>query len=98
MEINDAYKQKMAAQLKEWNAQIKLLEARVENAGADIKVKHAQAIHELHAKQRAATEKMKELEKASGDVWEQAKKTADKIWDDLKTGLAEAHAKFLDYK
>jgi hypothetical protein len=33
VEIKDAYKQKMAAQLKEWGAQIDLLEAKAENAG-----------------------------------------------------------------
>ena len=84
MEIQDAYKQKMAAQLKEWSAQIDLLEAKVENAGADLKVKRAKQLHELRAKQRAASEKMKELGKASGAAWEQVKTTADKIWDDLK--------------
>ena len=94
MEIQDAYKQKMAAQLKEWSAQIDLLEAKVENAGADMKVKRAKQLHELRAKQRAATEKMKELGKASGAAWEQVKVTADKIWDDLKVGVADAHSKF----
>ena len=94
MEIKDAYKQKMAAQLKEWTAQINLLEAKVENAGADMKVKRTEALHGLRAKQRAASEKMQELEKASGDAWEQAKVTADKIWGDLKAGVAEAQAKF----
>jgi recombinational DNA repair ATPase RecF len=94
MEIQDAYKQKMAAQLKEWSAQISLLEAKVENAGADMKVKRAEALHELRAKQRAASEKMKELEKASGAAWEQAKATADKIWEDLKAGVADARSKF----
>jgi hypothetical protein len=94
MEIQDAYKQKMAAQLKEWSAQIDLLEAKVENAGADMKVKRAKQLHELRAKQRAATEKMKELGKASGAAWEQVKTTADKIWDDLKTGVADAQSKF----
>ena len=94
MEIKDAYKQKMAAQLKEWDAQINLLEAKVENAGADIKVKRAQAIHELRAKQRAASEKMKELGKASGEAWDQVKVTADKIWDELKAGIADAHSRF----
>ena len=38
MEIQEAYKQKLAAQLKEWNAQIDLLRARAENAGADMTV------------------------------------------------------------
>ena len=94
MEIKDAYKQKMEAQLKEWSAQIDLLEAKMENAGADMKVKSAQQLHELRAKQRAASEKMEELGKASGEAWEQVKKTADKLWDDLKTGVADAHSKF----
>ena len=94
MEIKDAYKQKMAAQLKEWTAQINLLEAKMENAGADMKIKRAEALHELRAKQRAASEKMQELEKASGEAWEKVKETADKIWSDLKAGVADAHSKF----
>ena len=94
MEIKDAYKQKMAAQLKEWSAQINLLEAKMENVGADMKIKRAEALHELRAKQRAASEKMKELENASGEAWEQVKATADKVWEDLKTGVADVHSKF----
>lgn len=94
MEIQEAYKQKMAAQLQEWSAQINLLEAKVENAGADVKVRRAAALHELRAKQRAASEKMEELGKASGEAWEQVKVTADQIWEDLRTGVAEAHSKF----
>ena len=94
MEIQNAYKQKMAAQLKEWGAQINLLETKLENVGADMKVKRAEELHELRAKQRVASEKMKELEKAGGEAWEQVKETADKIWEDLKTGMADAHSKF----
>lgn len=94
MEIQEAYKQKMAAQLKEWNAQIVLLEARVENAGADVAVRQAEALQVLRAKQRAAAEKMQELEKSTGEAWGQVKETADKVWEELKAGLAEAHRKF----
>ncbi|MEO8342428.1 MAG: hypothetical protein ABI536_01305 [Gallionella sp.] len=94
MEIQDAYKQKMAAQLKEWSAQIDLLEAKAENAGADMKVKRTKQLHELRAQQHAASEKMKELGKASGAAWEQVKVTTDKIWDDLKAGVADAQSKF----
>jgi hypothetical protein len=92
--IKDAYKQKLTAQLKEWDAQINLLEARVENAGADIQVKRAKAIRELRTKQHAASEKMKELGNASGAAWDSVKATADKIWDELKTGIADAHSRF----
>ena len=94
MEIQIAYKQKMAAQLKEWGAQINLLEAKVVSAEADIKIGYAKQLHELRAKQRVASNKMRELGNASGEAWEQAKETADKIWDDLKAGVADAHAKF----
>ena len=94
MEVEQAYKLKMAAQLKEWGAQIDLLEAKAENAGADLKVKHAVELDELRGRQRTASWKMQALERARGEALEQIKETADKIWDDLKIGMAEAHAKF----
>jgi hypothetical protein len=94
MELKDVYKQKRAAQLKEWGAQIDLLEAKLENASADLKVKRAEQLQALRAQHHAASEKMKELGKASGEAWEQVKTTADKIWDDLKSGVADAHSKF----
>ncbi|HEX5336993.1 MAG TPA: hypothetical protein VFW53_00995 [Gallionella sp.] len=94
MELKDAYRQKMETQLKEWRAQIDLLEAKIENSGADMRVKRAQELHELRKKWNAASEKMHELEKSSGEAWEQVKETADKIWEDLKAGVASAHDKF----
>ncbi len=94
MKVHDAYKEKMAAQLKEWNAQINLLEAKVENASAEMKLRRAEALRDLRARQGRASEKMKELEKASGEAWDQVKATADTIWDELKTGIAAAQSKF----
>ena len=77
MKIQEAYKQKMSAQLKEWNAQINLLEAKIENAGADMKVKSTDVLKELKIKQHAAAEKMKELEKASDPVARKAELVAE---------------------
>lgn len=94
MAIQDAYKQKLAAQLKEWSAQINLWEAKVENAGADMRVKRAETLHGLRAKQRAASEKLKELENAGHEARDQARETADKIWADLKAGVASARSTF----
>ncbi len=94
MEIREAYKQKMAAQLKEWGAQIDLLEAKAGNVAADLKIKRAEQLQALRAKQRAASDKMQEMEKAGGEVWEQVKETADKLWDDLKAGVADTQSKF----
>lgn len=94
MEIQQAYKQKMAAQLKEWSAQIELLGVRVENAGADVAVRHARTLQDLRAKQSVATEKLQELERSTDAAWAQVKTTADKIWEELSAGVAEAHNKF----
>lgn len=94
MEIQDAYKQKMGAQLKEWSAQINLLEAKMDNLGAEMRVKRAEQLHELRNKQKAAAAKMQELGKSTGEAWDQMTLTADKMWDDLRAGLADAHAKF----
>ena len=94
METKDAYKQKLNAQLKEWNAQINLLAAKVENAGADVKLKYARELDGIRAKQREAAKKIEELEDASGDAWEKVKVTADKVWDDLRAGIAQAISKF----
>lgn len=94
MDIQNAYKQKREAQLNEWSAQLKLMEAKLENVGADMRVKRAEQIQALREQQHSASEKMQELGKASGEAWEQVKTTADKIWDDLKSGMADAHSKF----
>lgn len=94
MELHNAYMQKMAAQLKEWSAQINLLEAKIDNVAAEMKIKRAEELHALRDKQRAAADKMKELGKATGEAWDQVKLTADKMWDDLKAGLSDAQDKF----
>lgn len=94
MEKKNADEQKLAAQVKEWGAQIDLLEARMQNAGADIRLHRIDELQILRAKQKAAADKMHELGRSTGEAWEQVKLTADKLWDDLKTGLGQAQARF----
>jgi hypothetical protein len=94
MELHKEYKEKMSAQLKEWSAQVNLLEAKMDNFTADMKIKRAEEIQALRAKQHAAADKIKEIGKASGEAWDQVRITADKMWDDLKTGLTDAQSKF----
>jgi hypothetical protein len=84
----------MSAQLKEWNAQISLLEAKIDNVAAEMRVKRAEELHSLRARQQAAADKFNELGRSTGQAWEEVRNTADKMWDDLKNGIAEAQAKF----
>ncbi len=94
MKTQYLYKQKMAAQLEEWGAQIDLLEAKINNAGATMQLKRADELNELRAKQHVASEYMSELNKAGDDAWVLAKETADNVWEDLKAGMAAAHSGF----
>jgi len=94
MELHKRYQEKMGAQLKEWNAQVNLLEARIDNFTADMKIVGAEEIQALHTRQHKVAEQMKELGKASGEAWEEVSVTTDKMWDDLKSGLSEAQSKF----
>lgn len=94
MELRNAYKQKMEAQLKEWSAQINLLEAKLDKFSAEMRVKRAEELHALRARQHAAAEKIKELEKSTGDAWNQTRATADKMWEDLKASLSDVKNKF----
>jgi hypothetical protein len=94
METKEAYKQKLEANLKEMNAQINLLAAKAESAGADVKLKTAKELDRLRNKQRQAAEKIKELEEAGGDTWEKVKVTADSLWDELKSGVSHTVSKF----
>lgn len=94
MKTKDEYIQSLAAELKEWSAQIDLLHAKAEGAAVDMKIKYAEEIEALRAKKQAASEKIQELEDASGDAWETVKETADKVWDELRAGLASTVAKF----
>jgi len=94
METKDAYKEKLKAQLKEWEAQINLLAAKMESAGADARLKYAQELEKLRTMQHEAIDKMKELDAASIDAWDKLKESADKTWDEMKHGIANLFSKF----
>lgn len=94
MKTKDEYINSLAAELKDWSAQIDLLTARTESAAAHVRAQYIEELNALHAKQKKAAEKMEELQESGGDAWETVKVTADKVWDDLRIGLAAATSKF----
>jgi predicted phage tail protein len=94
MKTKDAYIESLAAELKEWSAQIDTLTLKAEDAAAQGKQKYLEEVQALRAKQVIAAEKIQELNDASAGAWATVKETADKVWDDLRTGLATAAAKF----
>jgi hypothetical protein len=94
MKTKEEYIDGLAAELKEWSAEIDVLNAKAEHAAEDVKSKYHLEIEALRAKECAAHEKIEELKSSSGDAWEALKVTADHVWQDLRTGLASVVSKF----
>ena len=89
-EVKTAYKKKMDARLKEWNAEIDKLQARAEEAGADAEMKYHAQLRELRSKRDALQEKLGHLQDKSGDAWDEMKTGVENAWSDLKKSLDRA--------
>ena len=94
MKTKEEYIDSLSAELKEWSAEIDVLNAKAEIAAEDVKLQYYAEIAALKAKEGVAKEKLQELQAASGDAWDAVKETAEHVWHDLRTGLASVVSKF----
>ena len=89
------YLTKLKAQLEEWEHDIDRLEARLEDAQGEAKVKMDQTITELKAKQKDVQGKLKKVEEAAEDAWHDIKDGLELAWDSLKLGFLAAKSEFM---
>lgn len=87
------YEQKMAAQLREWKAQIDLLKAKAEKAGAEQKVAYHEQIENLRKHERKARERLDDLRDAGEDAWEHLVDGLERAGRDLKSAFERATEK-----
>ncbi len=89
-----AYEEKIDAQLKEWSAEIALLNAKADKAKAEVKIEYYKTIETLQGKQDAARMKLQELRTAGDDAWEDLKTGAENVWAEVKTAFQNAASRF----
>ena len=89
-----AYEEKFDAQLKEWSAQISLLNAKANNAKADAKIEYHKTIDALQRKQNEAKTKLQKLKTAGDEAWEDLKAGAENAWVEVKTAFRDATSRF----
>lgn len=89
-----AYEERFEAQLKEWSAEIALLNAKAGKARAEAKIDYYKTIETLQGKQDAAKTKLQELRTAGDDAWEDLKAGAENVWTDVKTAFSGAASRF----
>ena len=94
MSNRDAYIKKMKAKLDEWNADIAIIEAKAESAGADMKIKYHQKIDELKQQRQEATTKLVELQNSSDEAWGDIKAGLEKAWDSFGNAVNSALSRF----
>ncbi len=92
--LKTAYLVNREAELKEWDAKLLQLEAKAEQAQAQLKIQYYEQLQALRAKQVSVREKLQQLRQTSGAAWETLKLGLEDAWHDLKGGLTAAAAKF----
>jgi len=90
-----AYIDKLAAQLKQWDAEIEKMEAKVQEKKADTRILYNKKIEELRNKKEEAQKKLEELRKADDtSAWDDLKSGAEKAFDNIKNTFNSIRSKF----
>jgi hypothetical protein len=90
MEMKEAYRDKMDARLREWQAKIDALKARADQAGAGQKIKYYEEIESLRTKQQQVHEKLEKLRTAGAGAWDEVKAGVEAAWTDLQDAAQRA--------
>jgi hypothetical protein len=94
MEDRKAYIDKMAAKLKEWDADILKLEAKTDAVKADVKAEYRKQIEELRKKRTEAQQKLNVIKEAGEGAWEELKTGIETSWKILGDSIKTAIGKF----
>ncbi|MEJ2544078.1 MAG: hypothetical protein P8Y99_08415 [Calditrichaceae bacterium] len=94
MEDKKSYLQKMADQLKQWDAKIDELKAKAALAKAESRAELLSHIDLLRAKKKPVQDKLKQLQEAGDGAWDEMKTGLERSWTEFKNAFSNASAKF----
>ena len=96
MTKRNEYLDKIKAQLEEWEYDINRLEARLDDAQDEAKVKLDKTINDLKVKQKDMQGRLKQLENAAEEAWTDVRDGLELAWDSLKLGFLAAKSEFIE--
>lgn len=85
-----AYIDKMAAQLKEWDAKIQKLEADATSAADGVAADIQEQINKARSKKDEAQQKLDAVRQAGENAWEELKDGVDQSWKILGDAVKSA--------
>lgn len=94
MASKDAYRQKLEAQLKEWDAHMASLRAKSAQMSADARIQFENELEKLKHRREAAYARLDELGKRGEDAWEDTKDVTEKVWAELGKSMERITAIF----
>lgn len=94
MATKEAYRQKLQAQLKEWDAKLDQLSAKAQKATADARISYENELESLKSKRAAAQNTLEELGRRGEHAWEDMKDGAEKVWDEMSKAMEKVAARF----
>lgn len=94
MGANEAYQQKLEAQLRIWDAEIDVWKAKADKASAEAKLQYYQQLDGVYARREVVREKLLQLKLAGGEAWEGLKAGLEAAWEEFKIAYEKAAAKF----
>ncbi|MDD2814973.1 MAG: hypothetical protein PHP00_04450 [Thiotrichaceae bacterium] len=94
MSTQEAYKQKIEAELVVAESKLTEFKAQVASLVADERIKHTEELGVIEEQIASTKAKLKELGDADETVWEQMKDGVESAWTSLSNGVHDLAAKF----
>lgn len=90
----DAYKHKLDGKIREWNAEASKLQAKAEQAGADVQAKFREQAEAVRRKESEARAKLTEFGNASAKASETIKDGLDRAINEFGDAIDRARKQF----
>ena len=90
----EAYQQKAKAHLKEMKAKMQIIEANVEKAGVDMKIKYQKNIDDWKSRFGDIETRLDKLSDSTGDAWKDIRSGVDSAMDELGKAIDTARKQF----
>jgi len=98
MKLQEAYRQKIEAQIEEVNARIAVMRAQAKRLAADAKIAANKELTETDRKLAELTARLAKLREAGDGAWREVKGGVESAWTDLSKASKRAMKHFAPAK
>jgi len=98
METKNSYLKKMKEKFDDlnykWNIERNKLEAKTQQAKAEVKEKYEKKLKTLQERREQMSQKLDQIDNASEEAWRDIKKGVDSAWQSLNEAIKKARSHF----